>query len=176
MVNKQFQQLLTQTFEIVIDVLGIGDGQLCFCLERCLTDALGYWRCRLRVGHNPINLLLVEYIGVDVILKHKYVARRGLQMDGSLAVCQNRRGHMLLLRHLTEIVELFIVGYTYFLTQDVAHLVERARELTLQLDVATQTGNRPLVVLDLGDFAHGILYFNRHESKVVLVVIDELAD
>ena len=83
---------------------------------------------------------------------------------------------MLLLRHLTKIVELLIVCDTYLLSHGVAHLVECARELTLQLDVTSQTGDRPWVVLDLGDFAHGILYFNRHESKVVLVVIDELAD
>ena len=143
MVNKQFQQLLTQTFEIVVNVLGIGDGQLGLRLKRCLTDALGggCWRLctatssrgrrRLCVGHNPLNLLLIEYVGVDVVLKHKNVAWRGLQVDGSLSVCQHRRGYMLLLCYLTEIVELLVVGDTYLLTHGVAHLVECARELTL---------------------------------------------
>ena len=60
MVNKKFQQLLTQTIEIVVDVLGISDGQLGLRLKRSLTDALGNWRCRLRVGHNPINLGSVD--------------------------------------------------------------------------------------------------------------------
>ena len=83
---------------------------------------------------------------------------------------------MLLLSHLTKVVELLIVGDTYLLAHRVSHLVECAGELTLQLDVASQTSDRPWIVLYLGDFAYCTLDFHGHESEIILVVIHKLTE
>ena len=98
-------------------------------------------------------------------------------MYGNVLFCKNINVHFVLLAYMAQLTEGIGIGIAHLTTQVVAHTVEDARQLALQLDVTTKTGYWPWVVLQLIEVGDCPLHLHRNEWEVILVVgleLDEL--
>ena len=125
-------------------------------------------------GKNFNHLFLIKLVRAQIVLELKNVRWGGLQVYDNVLLCKYINVHIVLLAYMAQLTEGIGIGIAHLTTQVVAHTVEDARQLALQLDVTTKTRYWPWVVLQLTEIGYRPLHLHRNEWEVILVAVLEL--